>query len=236
MKKSIKKAFLIMAGIILCIVVLVGIYIYRNVHVDIEVFYRIDRMDSKEDIPELVKIFSNRWNPWMVRHAALEQLSVIDSAPAAVEPLIKILQSGWQFPDFRTEVAFTLGCLGDKKAIEPLIEALEYGPEIKQAALQGLGFIEVRDERVANVARELLNDESEIIRDLAIIALGVHGGEEEVDLLIEQLRNGDSGERSNAADALGKIGSKRAVEPLIERLKNDTEYVTWRCCIALLAG
>ncbi len=234
MRKRKKKILLIA---ILGIILLASVYIYRNIYVNSALIGQIDYMESKEDTPKLVKIFSNRWNPFWHRQTAFEQMAAAVMDPAAVEPLIRILQRRLESPHFREEAAFTLGCIGDERAIEPLIKALDYGPGIKQAALKGLTLIEVKDRKVVRVARKLLNDESEAIRDLAIIAIGVHGGEEEVDLLIEKLKNGNEGERWNATNALAKIGDKRAVEPLIERLESDpgfdTQLVGSACCIAL---
>lgn len=233
MKKR-KKILLTIGGVIFGIIVLSAIYVYRNIRIAPALFEQIDHMGSREDTAKLVKILSNRWNPWWYRQCAFEQLAGIDSDPMAIKPLVKILERRWELPPLRGEAAFTLGCIGDERAIEPLIKALDYGLGMKEAALKGLTLIKVKDKKVASVARKLLNDESEAIRDLAIIAIGVHGGEEDVSLLIERLKNGDSGERSNAAAALGKIGSKRAVEPLIERLENDPDkYVRWSCCVPL---
>jgi HEAT repeat protein len=111
-----------------------------------------------------------------------------------VEGLIKILKDS-KDKFARWEAAEALGEIGDKRAVDPLIEALnDKKPLIRWKAAEALG--EIKDKRAVDPLIEALKGEDE---DWCV--------------------------RKTAAEALGKIGDKRAVEPLIEALKDEDRYV-----------
>jgi HEAT repeat protein len=109
--------------------------------------------------------------------------------PAALPGLIEGLHDG--DPTIRYLAAGQLGRLGDRRAVDPLLAALNDPDFIVQYwAVQALGDIgEVGDTRV-------------------------------VDALIPLLKHTDPGLRSRAAQALGMIGDRRAYEPLLA-LRDD---------------
>ena len=59
---------------------------------------------------------------------------------------------------------------------------------------------------------------------------------DEVEKLIEQLKEDDHIVRSSAADALGEIGDERAIEPLIELLKDENVRGTAAWALGEIGG
>jgi hypothetical protein len=116
-----------------------------------------------------------------------ETLTRIDDS--AVEVLTEALTD--EYIKVRKTAAEVLGKIGDARAVEPLIEALE-DEEVRKHATRALG--EIGDDRAVEPLIKALGD-------------GSYSG----------LWDGNS----TALAALGKIGDARAIEPLIERLKND---------------
>jgi hypothetical protein len=112
----------------------------------------------------------------------------------------------------------TLGEIGDKRAVEPLIERLK--DEV---------WAVTNDTRLA--AAEALDKlgwvpENDGQRSAYLIASKdwkslVEWGRPAVEPLIEALRDNQHWERRSAAEALGKIGDARAVEPLIKALGDE---------------
>ena len=56
---------------------------------------------------------------------------------------------------------------------------------------------------------------------------------DDVERLIDQLRDRDKYVRGNATVALGRIGDTRAVEPLIKALEDEDSGVRWTAAVAL---
>lgn len=128
--------------------------------------------------------------------------------------------------DVRASAAVSLGRIGDPRAVDPLIEALQdEDPEVRKNAAVALG--EISDPRAVNPLIEVLDDENPEVWRNVTEALGKLG-EQAVDPLImilidEGQQSSDA--RSGAARALGKIGDPRAVEPLIVALKDEAYMV-----------
>jgi HEAT repeat protein len=67
-----------------------------------------------------------------------------------------------------------------------------------------------------------LNDEDNLVRSNAALALGMIGDSNAIDPLIEVLEDdGDSKVRSSSAEAIGQIGDPRAADALIKSVKDD---------------
>jgi HEAT repeat protein len=150
------------------------------------------------------------------RQEAAEGLAMIGKdgdLRAAVEPLIAELQNGnW-------EAANALGKIGDGRAVEPLIAALQdKDSTIRRSAASGLG--ELRDERAVEPLIAALQDEKSYVRFRAASSLGELRDERAVEPLIASLQDKDSGVREYAAIALGEFGDSHTVEPLIAELQN----------------
>jgi len=153
-----------------------------------------------------------------VRSGAVEVLGEIGEP--AIDPLIETLKSkeyGW---GYRSNAAKALGEIGDLRAFDPLIDALqdEYSGVRKEAAT-ALG--KIGDPRAVEPLIESLGDKDLGVRESAAQALGKIGDPRAVDPLIDALQDEYSGVRKEAIAALGEIGDPKAVDPLIEFLKFD---------------
>lgn len=128
---------------------------------------------------------------WTAGTAAL--LLTLCADASSVEPLIAALNHP------STEVAqlaaATLGRLGDRRAVRPLIEALRRGESFLNC---GGGIF---------------------IQDGALIALGRLGDRSAVPVLLDRLETADPGEIRDVAKALLMLRDARAIEPLRHALE-----------------
>jgi len=122
-----------------------------------------------------------------------------------------------------------LGRLGNDKAIELLIGALDRRDGVTRSAARELG--RVRDERAILPLVGLLGDES--INQAAAEALLAFGNKA-VAPLIDVLQTGNGHARQAAAFALGELRDKRAVEPLILVVQTDDEYAVRTAAVTAL--
>lgn len=106
--------------------------------------------------------------------------------PSAIPQLLAAL--ALPQPHVRTTVALVLGELGDRRAVEPLIELLDTGYN-----------------------GSFWDNE----RAMAAYALGCLGDPRAIEPLIAALSDHDWGTRGKAIEALGRLGDRRAVEPII---------------------
>ena len=144
------------------------------------------------------------------------------------EPLIETLSDNDRYydPGVREGAAYTLGEIGDVRAVEPLIEALYYPKGyVCDTAVDALG--KIGDERAVFDLSELLGLEGEYMRnrEFAAEALG-RIGEPAAESLIWYLGDANSNIRRYAARALEDIG-KPAVESLITALEGGADLDVW---------
>lgn len=78
------------------------------------------------------------------------------------------------------------------------------------------------------VLRKALHDEKGSIRRLAVVYLGMVGGDEVFPLLYEALRDPSVSVRRTAGDTLSDLGDPRASEAMCEALKDPNKLVRWR--------
>ncbi|NLN91456.1 MAG: HEAT repeat domain-containing protein, partial [candidate division WS1 bacterium] len=164
------------------------------------------------------------------------------SAPT-VDRLLPLMRSG--SPLLRWECVWALGEIGDHRAVEPLIEALEDTDssvsEGAALALSKLGSLAVdrliealpsadpevrlavvwvlgvvRDQRAASYLAPLLGSADAAMRATAATALGRLRAPSAVPLLVDLLRDQDEEVRGAAANALGLVADARAIGPLLE--------------------
>lgn len=91
-------------------------------------------------------------------------------AENAVEPIGLVLKDD-KNALVRHEAAFSLGQLGYRSGIEPLVHAVRYDPSffVRHEAAVALGVI--GSEEARKILNEALNDESEEVRESAVVAL-----------------------------------------------------------------
>ncbi|MFW6172403.1 MAG: HEAT repeat domain-containing protein [Elusimicrobiota bacterium] len=124
-------------------------------------------------------------------------------------------------PVVKMNAAKTLGEIGDKMAVKPLIGALkDKDDSVRIEATKALG--EIRDERAVGPLIEVLNDDNEIVRYRVKEAL-IEIGEPAVDGLMKTLGNEDRGVRERAAEVLENIGDERAIAPLQKLAEKDSD-------------
>jgi len=148
-----------------------------------------------------------------------------------VEGLIKALNYERDH-DVRMGAAEALGEIGDKRAVEPLIQALEADSYLQARAAWALG--EIGDKRAVKPLIPALQGELDTEVTLYAMQTLIKIGEPAVKPLIQALKRKDSGVQARAAEALGEIGDKRAVKPLIQALKDEDPYVQGIAADALL--
>ncbi len=157
-----------------------------------------------------------------VVRAATEQVK--EQGPEAVEAHASALRDRLadKSADRRGGAAYTLGLLGDERAVDPLIAALkDEDAVVRVAAARALGRI--GDERAVDPLIGALQDEDEIVREAAAWALGSIGDEQAVEPLIAALQDEDERTfvRVAAGETLGLIGDEQAVAALIAVLQDE---------------
>jgi HEAT repeat protein len=133
-----------------------------------------------------------------------------------VEGAIRLLRS----PDvqLRQFVAYLLGRVGDSRAIEPLIDALQdENPGVRGAAANALGSI--GDNAAVPYLKPLLNDTNPQLVVWAAFAL-TRLGHDHFATIAEALTSAEVDVRRSAILALQQLGDTRAIPHLL-RLSND---------------
>ena len=154
-----------------------------------------------------------------------EVLRQKEQAAKDVEALINTLRYK-KDPPAQGAAARALGQIGDPRAVDPLIEALENEYiAVRLGAAQALG--EIGDARAVDPLIQALEVEDEYcgVQYEAAQALGKIGDARAIKPLIRALKDDDEIFRSWAAEALGEIGDARAVEPLTEALEDADRWV-----------
>lgn len=166
--------------------------------------------------------------------------------PAAVAPLIDVLQDEGYAPHVRSLAASSLGQIGDLRAVEPLIRMLKHEHHnLRRGAAYALGYLGdkqatkpiinafharmitgrdaaavlslIKDPRAVKVLIGLLKSKDDSARRQAISALGAIGDRAAVGPLMAKLSDRRDG--IAAAQALGRLNDARAIGPLIRLLK-----------------
>ncbi len=136
----------------------------------------------------------------------------------------------------RAQGARALGSLGNRRALEPLIEVL-VDEEAAVRANAAIALSDLGDTRAVGPLIARLKYESADVRANVVATLGDLGDARAVEPLIGRLMDKDENEhvRVHAAVALGQLGDARAVDPLIQRLedRDESEGVRWRAAEAL---
>ena len=141
----------------------------------------------------------------------------------------------------RREAARALKELGDKRAVESLIESLEYQSwqdnyiilsSVRENSADALGRI--GDKKALNPLILAMNeDPDKEVRWKAASALGKLGDSKAVKPLMEAIYDKDWNVRRQAANSLGDIGDQNAVPHLIKALKDSEWNVRKYAAIAL---
>jgi HEAT repeat protein len=158
------------------------------------------------------------------RYDAIEALGR-QRAVVAVGPLLKVLGSKTATGSDKMAASYALGAIGDRRAVEPLIAALEMDMRqrtgILMAIIPALGML--KDVRAVPLLLKALNNREDdwLARNVAARALGSIGSTEAVPSLIRAAWLPDT--RADAIGALGAIRDPRSIEVLISALQAEEE-------------
>ncbi len=195
----------------------------------------IDKMEQNGDLEGLISALKHK--DCIIRKEAVVALK--KTAPKkALFPLIEALKyEKWQdeyavMDSVRENAAEALGLIKDKRAVDPLINALkDKNEEARWKAAWALGNI--GDKKAVGPLIYALQDEYWPVRRFAASSLGKIGHVKSVRSLINVLGDDDWHVRKYAADALGRIGDERAIGPLVKTLNDPDGDVRWRAVAAL---
>lgn len=160
-------------------------------------------------------------NAASVRSGATAALIVI--GPATVESLIRILESS-ENENASINAASILGSIGDKRAVDPLINALKDSRKgVRAAAAESLG--KLKDRRATKPLVEALKDTDVVTRTNAAVSLGTIKDKSATQALIDVVMDTTEREkiRDSAISSLGTIQDTKALEILVKVLIDEYE-------------
>lgn len=174
-----------------------------------------------------------RHEDWNVRYAAADQLKAIRDT-RVVPFLVALLDD--ENLTVRFIVAMTLGVIGDKQAVDPLVEALRHNDDYDVLwsiawALSEMGVI------ATDPLIEIVIEGNALARDIAADILGNIGDARAISPLAEAfiehgLKDYPETARFGAADALEKFGAD-AAPIFLEALKHSQPEICVRAATAL---
>ena len=159
-----------------------------------------------DDTPVPQSVCGERWrrgeSPWPTTPGEQAAAALTKLGTRAVDPLLRTLKH--QAVAARTNAAWALGAIDDKRAVTALIETLK-DPEaaVREQAAWALGAI--ADEAAVPALIEALKDAAPKVREQAAWALGAIGDSRAMDPLLPLLKDTDVNVRRQAAWALGVV-------------------------------
>nr|WP_255772422.1 HEAT repeat domain-containing protein [Methanothermobacter sp. K4] len=166
---------------------------------------------------------------------ALEELADEQSVPSLIDAL---RYEEWQrdYPilgGVRAAAARALGNIGDPRAVEPLINALEdQDIDVRISALRALASF--RNERSVAAVEGYLNDPLEDIRKNALITLAELDPERGLKQALAALNDRSWVVRKAAARVTRNLGDERCLEVLIDKLNDPDMEVRRQIVLAVV--
>jgi HEAT repeat protein len=170
---------------------------------------------AERDIDTLIDALKDERTRWYAQQALVELDGQI--LPEMEERLKS------DDPLTRETIAMILGSAKDRRAVKPLLEALQSDERLVRTSAASL--VEIGDPAAVPPLIEMLSSGSEEIRLYAAYALGGLKDLRAVDPLLGLLTDPGSNIRGVAAHSLGEIGSRRATRPLLLLLEDPSENV-----------
>ncbi len=177
---------------------------------------------GEDAAPELSRVVSDEGESPSVRTTAATAMG--SAGGQGVEPLLPLLKS--RNRELQTAAAESLGRIGDRRAVVPLIALLQHGDNVREedeavrlAAVKALGRL--GDSRAVPALIDLLGVTYLPLHRWATVALGQIRDPRAVGPLIAAMKSADKrwGYGGQAESALVRIGEP-AVQPLIEALQD----------------
>lgn len=132
-------------------------------------------LEKEYNVAELQSLLNNQDKPMFERYRAMFRLRDLDT-----EEAIHALASGFNDPSalFKHEIAYVFGQMGTPLAVPVLTEVLgrmEEAPMVRHEAAEALGAIATPE--VVPVLKKYLDDEVDVVRESAIVALDMYAYE-----------------------------------------------------------
>ncbi len=182
----------------------------------------LDKIGSR-DVESLIAALKDERTGWY----AEEALTKLNSS---VLPQLEEQLKGPD-PAIREGVARVLGEVRDRRAVAPLLEAIQSSGETGRSSAAAL--IKIADPAAVEPLIELLGNQGEQVRLYAAYALGGIKDRRAVPALMRTLADASSSVRGIAAHALGQIGSRDATEALVAALEDSSAHVRSTAAYAL---
>ena len=145
--------------------------------------------------------------------------------PKAVEPLCRIV-AGDNDPGVRRTAAFALGCIGDARAIDSLVELLTTD-NYQQDPAVAASPLAPRPAYVGALATP--QDEAGIYkleaREQALTSLSVIGGQKAADALFRATEHPQAEVRGRAIQLLAEVGDQRAADLVLKGLADGNYFI-----------
>jgi HEAT repeat protein len=182
----------------------------------------LDRIASR-DVDALIEALNEEKTRWYARQALVE----LDGA------ILPQLEEGLRSdnPQTRENIAMILGEVKDRRAVKPLLEALQRDEQLVLTSASSL--IQIGDPNSVEPLIEMLDNRNEQIRLYAAYALGGLNDTRAVLPLIDILEDPSSSIRGVATHSLGEIGSRAATNPILDLLDDPSENVRLTAVYAL---
>lgn len=198
-----------------------------------EIPFAVKKLPAARDGAIAILLEAVKDSDSMVRSRAISALGTL-KASVAVETIIAALKSD---ASVRDDAARALANIGDRRAVAPLVDVLNYRDptwspayalNMRRTVAEALK--EFKDPALVGVFIKALTDDSVGVRCVSAKALGELADTCAVEPLIAALaftkEDPSSSLSIEAAKALGKIGDHRAIAPLINVLRSNRIDVT----------
>lgn len=170
---------------------------------------------SKPNVKKMLKKRDYKAMTEALKHKGEDAIyAFVKIGESAVNPLIQILEGDDNY--VRINAARALGEIGDKRAIKPLIQALEDDYVRKDAAD---ALVKIGEPAVKPLI-QIFESGNKYVRCCVVNALAEIGDKRAVKPFIQALESIDENISVLAAIALGEIGDKRAIKPLTRKLNS----------------
>lgn len=185
------------------------------------------RLEAREAIPKMIEVLESHLVSPSQRDLPVVKTLVVAlgdlEAAEAVPVLVRVIRG---YVGVRSLTAKALGKIGDPRAAEALIEALQdkKSRNLQLAALKSLGRLRHRE--AVPAVRQFLDAPDPRLRRTAALALGALGDRAAIPQLLEIARNDESPlVRPAAVEALGEVGDEKLVPQLLPFVDDSNAYL-----------
>ncbi len=179
---------------------------------------------AERDVDSLIAALRSENTRWY----AQGKLASLDGA---VLPQLEERLAGGEDPLVRESVAQILGEVRDRRAVEPLLDAIRAEDSVSLTSASAI--VQIGDTAAVPPLIEMLSGHGEQVRLYAAYALGGLRDRRAVAPLLAALADPSSSVRGIVAHALGEIGSREALDGLVAALEDASPHVRATSAYAL---